>query len=369
MNETLRLIIVEDDDDMFQTYEDAAEEYSSDHLVIETIRKESANEAVNALLSKGFDGAIVDLNLSQSDPSEASGNEVIREILDKHRFPVFVVSGNLHNLDASLRDKNSEFLKFFDRDVQNEKIFSPLLEIFKTGITKILGGRGKIEESLSEIFWTHLAKDFSVWPRDDSGKERTLLRYAISHLAEYLDIPDGDDGFYHEAEVYIKPPIKEFIATGDIIHFKGEGYINLSPPCDIAVRSSTDGSPIINADRIVLAPLIEIDRNSFIKSGLIKESCNSDNRRKTLEEIVKGKRERFSFLPGYGDISPSVVDFQNIQTFTLEEILSANRIATVSGIFLKDIQSRFSAYFGRQGQPDLDKNSLVRKYKKFISPS
>lgn len=367
MTDCIRLIVVEDNDDMFENYQDTANEKNTDMLRVEIFRQVSADEARRALMSKNFDGAIVDLNLDQTTPMEASGNDVLKEIVDQHRFPVFVVSGNLQNLDSDLREKSSEFLKFFDRETPNDEIFDGLIHIFNTGITKILGGRGQIEQSLGEIFWNHLASDFSIWSMNNGGKERTLLRYTVSHLAEYLDIPDGEDRFYHEAEFYIKPPIKEIVATGDILDLGGRKYINLTPSCDVALRDNIDGIPMINAGRIILAPLIEVDRNSFIDSGLIKDQDNANNRKKVLEDIIKGKRERFSFLPGYGQICPSAVDFQNIQTYSFQEILSANRIATVSGVFLKDIQSRFSAYLGRQGQPDLDKAKLVSEYKALLS--
>lgn len=367
MTDSLKLLVIEDNDSMFENYEDTAEEKNSDILKIILVRKKSAGDAKEALLSKEFDGAIVDLNLDQSSPEEATGNEVLLEIVDQHRFPVFVVSGNLQNVDESLNSRESDFLKFFHRDTPNDQIFDELIKIFNTGITKILGGRGKIEKSLGEIFWHHLANNFSVWPNEDSSRERALLRYTVSHLSEYLDIPDGDDKFYHEAEFYIKPPIKRFIATGDILLIEDKRYINLSPSCDVAVRELSDGEPIINADRIILAPLIEVDRTTFIEFGLIKEEDNTNARRKTLEEIIKGKRERFSFLPGYGELCPSVVDFQNIRTYSFEDIKNANRAATVSGVFLKDIQSRFSAYYGRQGQPDLNKNQLISVYKGLLS--
>lgn len=365
----MRIIVVEDDDDMYENYEDTASDLKSDVLQIELVRENSAVSAKQSLLSKGFDGAIIDLNLNQSDPTEASGNDVLKEIVDKHRFPVFVVSGNLQNIDSDLSDKQSEFLKFYNRESPNNDIFTGLINIFKTGITKILGGRGKIEQSLGDIFWTHLASDFGVWPSENRNIERTLLRYTVSHLAEYLDTPDGEDRFYHEAEFYIKPPIREHIATGDILEIDDKRYINLSPSCDVAVRSVADGKPMINADRIVMAPLIKVDRESFIKNGLIQEFDNSDSRKRTLEEIIKGKREKFSFLPGYGDMYPAVVDFQNIHSYPFEQFQASDRIATVSGVFLKDIQSRFSAYFGRQGQPDLKKSELVKNYKGLLSPS
>lgn len=370
MANQIKILIVEDNDDMFQAYEDTATDLNADERKFVLDRKISADQAKDALLSNHFDGAIVDLNLDQHNPGESAGNIVLREIIESHRFPVLIVSGNLGNLDEDIRQKESGFLKFFDREVPNVDIFNYLLKINKTGITHILGGRGQIDKRLGEIFWRHLACDFSNWDAGDRDSERTLLRYTVAHLAEYLDIPNGEDKFYHEAEYYIRPPIRKHISTGDIFERNGMRYILLSPACDVAVRNETgDGVAIINAERVVLAPLIKLNRAEFIEKKILKEAGETTkNREKILEEIIKGQRDKYAFLPGYGDIYPSVVDFQNIYTCTFDEYMSGQRIATVTATFLKDIQSRFSAYYGRQGQPDLDKSKLLREYKTRISP-
>lgn len=366
MNNQLKILVVEDNDDMFENYQDSIEEINHADLTINLERKTSVDGAMAALLSNEFDGAIIDLNLNQESPMETSGNDVLLEIVGKHRFPVLVVSGNIQNITDELRGKESEFLKFHGRETSNEIIFNHFIDIFKTGITKILGGRGLMDKYLGEIFWKHLSHDFRLPLQPNQNPEKILLRYAVSHLAEYLDIPNGEDQFYHEAEVYIKPPIRCHIATGDIVENNNKRYIVLSPACDIAVRSIENATPEINANQILLAPLIKIDRDSFIEEGIMRETDNSSKRKKIVEDIIKGKREKFGFLPEHEEMYPAVIDFQNIHTCQFSSFGSYNRLATVSGMFLKDIQSKFSSYVGRQGQPDLNKENLIDRYKPLL---
>jgi len=322
------------------------------------------------LLSTDFDGAIVDLNLSSGDPTETSGNEVLREITEKHRFPVLVVSGNLQNLDN--RIQQSGFLKTFDRDTPNNEIFKYLLKIQATGITRILGGRGLIERHLGEIFWKHLACDFDGWDTGARDSEKTLLRYVVAHLSEYLDLPSGAaNEYYHEAEVYVVPPIREYIATGDIVEKNGSRFILLSPPCDVAVRGIKEGIPVINAKTLLLAPLLPIARETFLENSLITEGGNKDNakgRESLLNEIIKGKIEKYVFLTAHRNLGPVIADLQALRSWSLSDYLASKRLATVTSPFLKDIQSKFAAYYGRQGQPDLDKKELVRKCKGKLKP-
>lgn len=371
MNSTINLLIVEDDDDQYEAYDDTATELSCSTYNFKLTREKNSQAAQDALLSKNFDAAIVDLNLQANDAAEASGNEVLDKIIGEHRFPVFVVSGNLGMLNEGISEKQSLFLKCYNRDTPNNDIFDEIKKICCTGITRILGGRGLIETKLSEIFWKHLANDLDVWTEDDHNSEKALLRYTISHLFEYLDQPSGDDAYYSDAEFYIKPPIRESIATGDIAENKENSsrFIVLSPACDIAVRGQDEyQNPIINAKRLTLANLITVDRNSFIKNNIIKENDNAANRQKALERIIHGQQDKYIFLPEYKELQASIVDLQNLHTIDFDKYLeSYTRIATVASPFLKDIQSRFSSYYGRQGQPDLNKKELVNKHKSKLS--
>lgn len=361
MAEIVRILVVEDDESQLELYQEAAEELCDDVTTIEIIARRSADAAKEELLAGDFDGAVVDLNLSTGNPTEASGNDVLAEITAQHRFPVAVVSGNLENLDPHA--PRSGFFKAFGRDTPNSEVFDYLLRIYRTGITRILGGRGLLEQHIGEIFWKHLACEFETWDAGGRDSERTLLRYTVTHLSEYLDTPGGGaNGFYHEAEFYITPPIREHIATGDIVSVGDTRFIVLSPACDVAVRGVSDEGPFINARSIVLAPVFNIDRESFVKNGVIKEADGSGASKKQLEQIIKGQNPKYVLLPAYRKIDAGVVDLQNLVSWPLDEFLAAKRLATVAAGFIKDVQSRFAAYYGRQGQPDLDKKDLLAKY-------
>ena len=122
MTNTINVLVVEDDDDQWETYQDSATERTTEEVRIILYRYTSSREAQASLLSNSFDAAIVDLNLSPGEPGEASGNEVLLAIKESHRFPVLIVSGNLANLDEGVQ--TSGFLKTYHRDTPNEVIFN-----------------------------------------------------------------------------------------------------------------------------------------------------------------------------------------------------------------------------------------------------
>ncbi len=137
MDATIRLLVVEDEEEQYETYSDTVEELGEgdEGIQFELIRKTNSQDARAALLSNDFDAAIVDLNLDATDSSESSGNEILEEMIGSHRFPVFVVSGNLGKLNEGIRTKQSSFLKCYDRDKPNKEIFDEIQEIYHTGIT------------------------------------------------------------------------------------------------------------------------------------------------------------------------------------------------------------------------------------------
>lgn len=368
MEMTIKILVVEDNPDMLESYEDSAEEVSNKYqeFNIDIEPCTTLEQAMSALKNGDYDGAIIDLNLNASSPLEAGGNSVIKEILGKIRFPVRVISGNLDNLDADITENESSFLKFQSRsEVDNNSVFEDFISLYKTGITKLLGRRGDLEEKLSDVFWKHLSKDISDWARDNIS-EQVLLRYTLNHLNEYLDRSLDS---YDEREFYIKPPIKEFIATGDIVENGSTRYLVVSPACDITPRGIEGNVPKINAKKILLCPLLPIARDTFIDHRIIETNITArDKLKKVLEKIIKGQDPKFHFLPQHGSLQASICDFQNIETCDINEFLNFERSATVSGDFMRDIQSRFTAYIGRQGQPDLDKNTVANKHVSALLP-
>mgnify|MGYP005750253911 CR=1 FL=1 len=375
----MNLLVVEDEDKEFNHYSDWVEEFNERSgeetgFKINLIRAKTADEAHKSLQNEQLHGAIVDLNLYEDTATHnASGNKVIEEIVKQYRIPVVVVSGDTSNLKpVEDVNSNSTFFQIHVRDqVTDEQVFEALIEIFKTGILNIIGGKGLIEEKLSKVFWLHLSDHLSAWIPSESGTEKSLLRHTLNHLLAYLDVSDNDSEphLYKNAEFYIKPVVKPYISSGDIVMDGNDRYVLLSPACDVEVRSVNEGVYEINASSLVLGKIDEVSRDSFIKNGIIDEgSDNASKREKALDQIIKGMNPKFLFFPDYMDIDAGIVNLQNLKTVDKTTYASYERVATVSRDYLKEIQSRFSSYYARPGQPDLDKRELVKRHKKSLSP-
>ena len=369
--EYFEILILEDDPNVQDTYTRAIESYNkgNEDLNFNATFKSDKDEAIELLFdeTKNIDGAIIDLDLKGSGGQDKSGNDVIRRIKDKLRFPVFVISGTTHNLAADLNSP-SDFFKIVNRDDADFDFIDEFVSIHNTGITKLLNRNGKIENLISSIFWSHLSNSINIWAKDESRspeqKEKSLLRYTLLHIQEYLDLnSSGTSEKYHPAEFFITKPVKPNIYTGDILQTnEGIRCVILTPACDIEKRS--DGSR--KADKILTLRIIDL--------GELDPEYNnpkmSNGKENKLKPYLNNSKPRYHYIPDAGDIKRGVIDFQDkfsIDDNKLEERIAnknVTRIATISSPFLKDVISRYSNYYARQGSPDFEVNELLNTIKK-----
>jgi len=240
-----------------------------------------------------------------------------------------------------------------------------MIDIYKTGITKMMGRRGIIEETLHKVFWENIADSMEYWKKEVEDKdkiEKVLSRHILAHLAESLKLTvEGDFEKCHPAEVYIIPPVKKDFFTGDILKDKdsGEYFLILTPACDMELRKQGDNNIKRNADKIILSKLIKFSQVPEV-SEYIKNQ--SKEKKKDVEKYMKNKKGRYHYLPSFGIQIPGfLIDFQDINQIDQEELASYDRVASIDEPFLKDIIARFTSYYARQGSPDLDMDIILRR--------
>lgn len=354
----LKILIVEDDKGIQSTYDRAIVSYnkgSKDVNIIPTYESDK-DRALQILLdaSLTFDGAIIDIDLKGSGGQDKSGNDVIREIKNNLRFPVFVISGTTHNLDADL-NKPNDFFKVVNRDDAEFDFIEEFVSIYNTGITNLLNRNGEIEGLMNDIFWNHLSNSLNIWIDDNSRnseqKEKSLLRYTILHMLEYLD-----ENNVHPSEFYITRPVKENLSTGDLISWNGNRYAVLTPACDFAQK------------KVTKAFLLRIKEISDEINGIDEIKSIEDlskTKKQAFERIVKNNKDSYHFIPKHNLINAGIIDFQDKLSVQIEEIeeriesTEIDRFATISLPFLKDLIERYSSYYARQGSPDFDVDEVI----------
>lgn len=374
MNE-MKLILIEDYAQDVNSCREAVQDFNEDNgcqiqLEIHTTIK----SASNALESSYFDGAIIDMQLADSRDEGNQALDVIRHHLK--RIPVAICSGNIDVADVTDIPSIGLFAK---GDVRYEDIICKFWDIYKTGITKIMGGKGQIEQSLSQIFIKHLLPEIvtvlgngstgseSNWVRyakiNSHETEEALLRHTINHLTHELYKSDGK---CYPDEMLIRLLGPTPINTGCILKHKESGifYIVMSPACDLAERkseSSEGESRKCNTDRAMLVEIQNLDDilNNNEKYKKASTDTQKENIKQSLFGGIKANKggQYYHWLPILDSCQEgAAINFRSVFTYDEADLNKyfGSPVIQVASPFLKDIISRFSSYYARQGQPDIN---------------
>ena len=345
--DTIQVIIVEDDKNLQKMYKDSIEEFNieNENYQIKCFHLENDKEVPIILYNQHIDAIIVDLDWGTGSQKD-EGNRLVKKIYKDCRVPIFIVSCNLQHLEEEYSE-SPKFKKYQRDDVDNLELLKEIENLYKTGYTNTLGNQSEIDNMLSKVFWEHMSDTIDSWKEHDSQTQR-MLRFAITRVNEMLTVTtENEHDNYDALEFYIKPPIKNLPFTGDIITYDEKKYIVITAACDMEQS---------NAEFVVLCQI-----NFTIIDGLktrIKSSSNTAE--KDLERYINNAKARYHLLPPCQLFSGGLVDFQIISSISKEDFQDgAAVVASVNPVFHKDIQARFSHYYGRQGQPQLNKDDIV----------
>jgi hypothetical protein len=339
-----KLLLIEDskeDSDVFlDTIKRMNSEYGAEQY--EMITASSYTEGL-LKISKDLNGVIVDIKLDNGN----SGNEIIREIMQKYRLPVAIFTGT----PDTEQDKGSPIIVYRKGEAKQEDIVTNLCRVSDTGLFKVLGGTGIIESAMTQVFWSNLYPQINLWKsKKESGvdTEKVLLRYVISHIQELID---SEMPAHVTEEMYICPPINMGIKTGSIIQKKSDGvyFIVLSPPCDLSVYNGK-----VKTDYVLLCEIVE---QNTVNTEIVRETTSVNKQTNLIAKALNNNyTEYYHWLPENSLFSGGYINFRKVITYSPSEILEQfnHPLLKVQEGFVKSILGRFSAYYARQGQPDFD---------------
>lgn len=228
-----------------------------------------------------------------------------------------------------------------------------------------------LEASLRDYMWNFVAANWKeiggLVPRPDFARllvHRLGLQFArvgVGAVVEQLHpgAPGGDPEpqKVHPAEYYIKPPLDPDPMLGDMRLLnrgdKDELFVVVWPSCDLVLRGGK-----CKVDRALCARAVPIggfeEHQKWAETATPPESAT-----KALVALMSNNRkgpqpERYYFLPAVWDIPAVVIDFQQLEHVSVEELRGAQCLATVASPFAEAIGARFVRYLGRVGTPDLD---------------
>jgi len=362
------LLLVEDNDKEIETFRDTLERYQAEtgREINPVVAKQKEDALAN--LSNTFDGAIVDINLNRD---RDAGNQILDVILNQYRIPVVVYTATPADVPADYQNR----VKVISRGtVLYDVPLDYLFDMYNTGLTNILGGRGSIESLMNDVFWKNIVPQLDTWTKHKTGgkdTEKALLRLTINHIIELIDEYDGR---YIPEEMYISPVISKALKTGCIVKKRNTDQycVVLSPACDLALHNGQ-----FKTDRVMVC-LIEKTDMSIVensrKDSIISISDSDTDEQKKVKAEKIGKAQKtlkllqsnnyasyFHYLPKTNVFEGGFINFRKVETFKPTDFGKGfeSPSAQISTAFVKDIVSRFSSYYARQGQPDFDLEHLT----------
>ena len=375
MSDEFRLLVVDDNDGFLKTCTDTLDVYKKKNGREAQITKCTTLDEAFSKLDNFFDGAIIDMKLAGEGDE---GKQVIKRITDSNfRIPIAIVTGT-----PSVVDDNSSCIGVFAKDqLDLPELFDTFWGIYDTGLTRVMNGRGTIEKELSKVFSESLLPQRAKWvalcksTKNPSKTEEALLRYALTNLLQLLS---KDGVSYLPEEFYLCPPLTDGIHPGRIVQEKNgiRRFVVLNPACDLVARTNGDcgenetESPqedtrdnlqCCNTDRILL---VEIDPLSSVFPELPSLSGLSREKENQVKDAFKNKKALYYHWLPKNDIFPdSFLNFRKLSTCSADEFHNGFTALgiEISPHFVKDMVARFSSYYGRQGQPEIDTDRCFPK--------
>lgn len=374
MPDIIKLLIVEDNELDRQIYLDSIKNINqelSPNFVVDPIvklNKQAGLDAINAMKDE-LNGAFIDLKLATGQAVDVSeGNELIGEIYQKLRFPIVVLTNTPGDFNGNF--KTSLFLQLINKtDADYKVIIMTLVNIYQTGITKILGRKGMIEKMLDEIFWKNISHTLGEWlPVSDS--EKPLLRYTLTHLQEHLEISDDGSEFdmVYPIENYIVPTIKDYFFTGDIVienNNNNKRFVVLNPACDLAPhgeqkKPKTSQVVLVELQKYDDTPLGSSIKKANKTAATEEEAFAIEKAKEAIIKLITNNGSpQYYYLPDTSIVKGGLINFQRIISIKYADLSNYKIEATITSSFVKDIIAKFSFYYSRQGSPDFDFKRLL----------
>ena len=375
----INFLLIDDEQQQEDIFKEAIDEINTDDpsnkLTYKVVK--TPEEAMIELYKNYFQAIIIDLKLTNddnksTDDEQISGNILLNQIIQKEIIPIVVRTG----FPSKVSDKiNQSIVKVIPKEEPLYNVIKELKEKYSDSVFKIFGSRGEINNNIKELFWDVMPNyfasgdnDISPLPRDK--QETVIIRYISSWFPnkymfdeKYIDV--------EPIEMYMFPnPIKQVctcdIYKKDISEDNYEYFIVLTPSCDLANKK---------VDEVILCKIKKYDEIRSFVEQLNKYNNESDKgsskAKKAKESLSKWFRNshadsmRYHFLPKVNKFTGGFVDFRSIISLEYNkdsgEIINEeySKVGVITESFKRDIVSRFSSYYHRQGQPEFNCDSIL----------
>lgn len=341
---TIKIFYLEDDVNVVSQFKEAVDCYNEQNDMEITFEYAKNLDVAEQIDLKDFDCAIIDLKIGIANGAGADYISKISEQLI--RIPTIIYTGTPDDIpDVPIMKK------FIKGEHKHSDVIKYVHQVYKTGLTNILGGKGTFEIALHNVFQELMLPEHQAWieytKKDGIDVEKSLLRHVLNNI--YYLLNNEQEKLLPE-ECYLKYQSDKPISTGLICYYEDKNYIVITPACDLANNKTT------------YIQLIEIDSYETAKTDYekIKNKVLTSSDVKQFDKRINSNNcDYYHFLPKANSFESGYINFRKFRGIKKEFFdsqIADNRVkckVQISPYFMKDIIARFSSYYARQGQPSL----------------
>lgn len=362
MNEKIKILYVDDDIENFNDLKDVLNGKTINQYEI-AIESETSFE--NAI-AKSSEYNLIILDLFKGNAMSGGvdkGSTIYDSIRSSIFVPIIFYSAN----PASVTHLRSQVVGVANKLDDIESLISEIGRLTKHNLPLLKEKvHAFIENEFKKYFWETIHPQNNIFKPelDDLSLGYMLLRNMADTLSrDNIRQLLGDDTIkedkVHPMEFYIYPTdsTKEF-QTGEILRHKQNNtiYIVLTPSCDFIAR----GGSKRKVDYVLLLKTSLLTETEEYKK--YKQNQNKDNTEKLRKMIDSGKSDRYFFLPQTPFIENRIIDFQNKEIVTYEQLCSEfERVAKLDNPYAQSMATTYTRYYNRIGFPDIDNEYIMSK--------
>ena len=357
----IKILYVDDDIENFTDLKDLLAGKTINGCTISIDNELDFEQAV--VRSKNYHLIILDLFKGNAMAGGTDkGSNVFNDICSSIFVPIIFYSAN----PASVVQLRSQVVGVANKLDDISSLLSEIERLTKHNLPLLKEGvHDFIETEFKKYFWDtiHQKKAMFKPESDDFSLGYMLLRNMADTLSrdnirQLLGDSTIKEDKVHPMEFYIYPTdtTKEF-QTGEILQHKDSNsvYVVLTPSCDFIVRNDNTRKVdyVLLLKTCLLTDTIDYKKYQQNKSkyfGNLRDLINS------------GRSDRYFFLPGTPFIENRVIDFQNKEIVTYEQLVTNfERIAKLDSPYAQSMAATYSRYYNRIGFPDIDHEYVMSK--------
>lgn len=357
--EEINILLLEDDQQEYQSIINAKNRFESNHNISFIIQryenlKDNKADILESLIQSKIDFIIVDLKLKDE---ENWGNDFLWLIQNNFHIPLIINSSNITDIDTEYNQNNNPLMKQFDPSkIDSSIIIEYIYNLYNTWITKVIWKNGLISNTLNALVWNWNFENLEEWTKykDKDNSQKSLSRYILSHLHESLSSESKD---YHPEECYIKN-ISWNIVTWTILEKDWTYHVIMTPACDLA-QGNTNILMLSEVEKYDWTDIDDIQKSVTKLTELtIPEQIEKRQEKiyKQIRWLQKHDAKYLKYLPKSKNFEGWYINFRKVTLVNTEELANYTIICNIAVEFLKDIIPDFWNYYSRQWQPDLDHN-------------